>query len=123
MSGIAASTSDRIPPKTLMSSLAAKYKSTVDEAIAHLLSRCEHQRGLTSDDLRARITAAVEKYLGAEGLQNAEIKSFIDEIRADDLCLIIACERGDEKAWEDLVRDFDGTVKSAARKMTSGSED
>ena len=106
-----------------MTSLAAKFSSTIDEGIAQLLSRCADNRGLEVDDLRPRVTAAVEKYLGQDGLENAEIKGFIDEIRADDLCLIIACEKGDDKAWEDLVRDFDATVKSAARKMTSSSED
>ncbi len=45
------------------------------------------------------------------------------DIRADDLCLIVACERGDEKAWEDLVANFDSTVKSAARKISSNAED
>jgi RNA polymerase sigma-70 factor (ECF subfamily) len=37
--------------------------------------------------------------------------------------LIVACERGNENAWEDLVKNFDSTVKSAARKITSNSED
>jgi RNA polymerase sigma-70 factor (ECF subfamily) len=37
--------------------------------------------------------------------------------------LIVACERGDESAWGDLVRNFDSTVKSAARKITSNAED
>ena len=50
-------------------------------------------------------------------------RSLFDEIRADDLCLIIACERGDEGAWEDLVANFDSTVKSAARKISSNNED
>src|SRR5690606_25448478 len=30
---------------------------------------------------------------------------------------------GDESAWEDLVANFDATVKSAARKMSSNNED
>jgi RNA polymerase sigma-70 factor (ECF subfamily) len=37
--------------------------------------------------------------------------------------LIIACEHGDERAWEDLVANFDATVKSAARKISSNNED
>ena len=36
---------------------------------------------------------------------------------------MIACERGDERAWEDLVANFDPTVRSAARKFASSSED
>jgi RNA polymerase sigma-70 factor (ECF subfamily) len=106
-----------------MSPLAAKFSSTVDEAIAHLVTRCSDSRGLSIDDLRPRIVAGIEKYLGTDHLQNSEIKQYVDEIRADELCLIIACEKGDEKAWEDLVADFDATVKSAARKITANGED
>jgi RNA polymerase sigma-70 factor, ECF subfamily len=106
-----------------MNSLAEKHSSTVDEAIAQLLSRCTVDRGLAIDDLRPRISAAIEKYLGTEHLQKAGISGFIHDIRADDLCLIIACEQGSEKAWEDLVAGFDATVRSAARKITSNSED
>src|SRR3982751_5848159 len=55
--------------------------------------------------------------------RKAAVRHFIAEIRADDLCLIIACEAGDAGAWEDLVANFDSTVKSAARKISQNSED
>jgi RNA polymerase sigma-70 factor (ECF subfamily) len=108
-----------------MSPVAEKYRATIDEAVAHLVSRAQNARDLTADDIVARIDAAVAKYLfaGDHAPEHAEIKEFIDDIRADDLCLIIACERGDEHAWEDLVANFDSTVKSAARKISSNNED
>lgn len=106
-----------------MTSISEKHRRTIDETIAQLLSRCSVDRGLSVEDLGPRIEASIIKYLGAEGLENTGIKDFIDEIRADDLCLIIACEKGDEKAWEDLVAGFDPTVKSAARKISSNTED
>src|SRR3954470_24509756 len=96
-----------------------KYKGTVDEAVAQLISRADDARALTAADITPRITAALEKYLFVSDAspERSEIKQFIGDIRADDLCLILACERGDEKAWEDLVANFDSTVKSAARKI------
>lgn len=108
-----------------MSAVAEKHKNTVEEAIEHLISRAENARGLTGKDIGSRIAAGLQKYLLVDGADasNAEIKGFIDDIRADDLCLIVACERGDEKAWEDLVANFDSTVKSAARKISSNNED
>ncbi|MEO8647547.1 MAG: sigma-70 family RNA polymerase sigma factor, partial [Acidobacteriota bacterium] len=51
------------------------------------------------------------------------VDKFIDELRADDLCLIISCELGDESAWEDLVAGFDATVRSSARKIAQNHED
>ncbi len=108
-----------------MSPIAEKQKNTVEQAIEHLISRAENPRGLAGEDVSARVRAALDKYLLREtpDAANAEIKEFIDDIRADDLCLIIACERGDELAWEDLVANFDSTVKSAARKISSNNED
>ena len=106
-------------------SLAEKHKATIDEAVARLLSRAENSRGLEIANLSPRVNKAVEKYVFKfdEAAGNTEIKAFVDEIRADDFCLVLACERGDEKAWEDLVKNFDATVKSAARKISNNSED
>ena len=108
-----------------MSAIAEKHKNTVGEAIEHLISRAENPRGLHGADISSRVGATLNKYLLRDNVDaaNAEIKEFIDEIRADDLCLIIACESGDESAWEDLVANFDSTVKSAARKISSNNED
>lgn len=108
-----------------MSAIAEKYSSSIDEAIEHLVSRASDARGISSDDIRPRVHSALAKYLfsATANPQHADIKEFIDDIRADDLCLILACEKGDEKAWEDLVANFDSTVKFAARKMSANNED
>ena len=108
-----------------MNSAAEKHQKTIDEAIVRLLSRAENSRGLEVADLRARVGLALGKYLfkADENASGADVKSFVDEIRADDLCLIIACERGVDSAWEDLVKNYDGTVKSAARKYAKNAED
>ena len=104
---------------------AVKHQNTIDESVSRLIARAENSRGLTATDLQTRITSALEKYLfkADENASSAEVRSFIDEIRADDLCLILACERGDETAWSDLVKNFDSTVKSAARKYAKNAED
>ncbi|MCD9185802.1 MAG: sigma-70 family RNA polymerase sigma factor [Pyrinomonadaceae bacterium] len=108
-----------------MSVIAEKHQNTIDESVARLLSRAENSRRLELADLRPRVSVALEKYLlrDHENASNGEIQTFIDELRADDLCLILACERGDETAWNDLVANFDATVKSAARKISANSED
>ncbi len=108
-----------------MSVVPTKHIQTIDDAISLLISRAADPRGLSAEDVRPRIHAALGKYLlsdQANADRNA-IKQFVDEIRSDDLCLIIACEKGDEKAWEYLVSNFDSTVKSAARKISSNNED
>ena len=108
-----------------MVSIAEKHQNTIDESVARIISRAGNSRGLEIADLRLRVSAALEKYLlrDNENASSAEIIQFIDEIRADDLCLILACEKNIESAWEDLVTNFDATVKSAARKISQNSED
>lgn len=108
-----------------MSALAEKHQKIIDPAISRLLSRASNARGLGSDEVRPRIEGAVDKYVlqVSPGAPAPELAEFVDGIHADDLCLILACERGDEKAWEDLVSGFDSTVKAAARKIAANNED
>ena len=106
-------------------SSAEKHRNTILEAIARLISRAENSRRLEIKDLFERVSRSLEKYLfkDNENASSAEIKEFVDALRADDLCLIIACEKNDASAWEDLVKNFDGSVKSAARKFAHNTED
>ncbi|PYS88526.1 MAG: hypothetical protein DMF62_09515 [Acidobacteria bacterium] len=108
-----------------MSSAAEKHAGGIDEAVKRLVSRAANSHGISPDDLKPRINSALEKYLFKDEptAEHHKVISFIDEIHADDLCLIVACEKGDDKAWEDLVANFDSTVKSAARNITSNTED
>lgn len=108
-----------------MASVTEKHAGAIDDAVQRVISRAANTRGVTAEEIRPRVVRSLEKYIakGNPGPERAEIAGFIDEIRADDLCLVMACERGDEKAWEDLVADFDSTVRSAARKMSGNNED
>jgi RNA polymerase sigma-70 factor, ECF subfamily len=102
-----------------------KHKTTIDESVSRLLARSRDSRRLGYDQVLPRVSATLDKYLlkDSPNAANAEIVEFIDSINADDLCLIIACENGDETAWSDLVANFDTTVKQAARKMSNNLED
>ena len=108
-----------------MEPIADNFTKVVAESIERLLGRASEKRGLTAADLAVRVQLALGKYLFRENAepQPAEIRTFVDEIRADDLCLVIACEKGDEQAWEHMVASFDSTVKSAARNISNGSEE
>ena len=101
-----------------------EVEKSLNEGAARLVARASDSRSLTRELLLPRITAAVEKYLLKDdpNTPHAEISKFIDEMQADDLCLIIACERGDEKAWTDLVERFTATVRSAARSASSNED-
>jgi RNA polymerase sigma-70 factor, ECF subfamily len=108
-----------------VTALAEKHKRDIEDSIARLLARAENARGLAAGDILPRVEKALEKYLfrDNENASASEIKAFIDELRADDLCLVLACENGDEAAWNDLVKTQDKTVKAAARKISPKAED
>ena len=108
-----------------MTQTAEKHRTAIDDAVARLLARAANARALKADDVRPRVEAALGKYLfkDNENASGAEIREFIDELRADDLCLVLACEKGDEAAWSDLVATQDKTVKAAAWKISPKAED
>lgn len=113
---------DRI--KSPVESSSRQIEKVLNDGAQRLLARASDNRSLARESLVPRISAAVEKYLLRDELQISEaaIAKFVDELQADDLCLIIACERGDEKAWNDLVERFTPTVRSAARSASSNED-
>jgi RNA polymerase sigma-70 factor (ECF subfamily) len=94
------------------------------EGAGRLLGRASDNHGLTVQTLMPRVRAAVGKYILRDEPQAslAVIQDFIDKLQADDLCLIVACEQGNQKAWTDLVERFSATVRSAARSASSNEE-
>jgi len=101
-----------------------EIQTLLNEGAGRLLARANDGRSLKRESLVPRISAAVEKYLlrNEPNTSREEISKFIDEMQADDLCLIIACERGDESAWTDLVERFTPTVRSAARSASANED-
>ena len=89
-----------------------------------LLARATDRYGLAQEVLTPRIASAVDKYiLRDDPTASVEvITDFIEKLQADDLCLIVACEQGSQKAWTDLVERFSATVRSAARSASSNEE-
>lgn len=98
------------------------------QGAARLLARATEHYGVDCEILEPRIKAAVKKYIlkDDEDASSKTVGDFIDSLQADDLCLIVACEQGNQKAWGDLVERFSVTVRSAARSASSnedGAED
>lgn len=104
-----------------MSKRAEQVENVIAEGARRLLGRATTHFALRVDELAPRIRTAVEKYVLREDANAAleSLSSFIDKLQAEDLCLIVACERGEETAWNELVERFSATVKSAARSASS----
>ena len=107
-----------------MSQKTAPTERLIIEGTERLIARATASRSLDSAALTGRVRAALEKYLLADDAEAPAqaINDFIDALHADDLCLIVACERGDQTAWSDLVTRFGATVRSAARQASSNED-
>jgi RNA polymerase sigma-70 factor, ECF subfamily len=102
----------------------AHTQRLVNEGAARLLARAADARSLDAEALAPRVRAALDKYLLAHepNASAGAIAEFIDALHSDDLCLIVACERGDQQAWSDLVAQYGATVRSAARSASSNED-
>lgn len=107
-----------------MTSGNAQIDRIVAEGARRLLARAAESYAVNLEILLPRIRSAVEKYLlkANPGASEKEVVGFIDELQADDLCLIVACEQGNQNAWNDLVARFSATVRSAARSSSSNED-
>jgi RNA polymerase sigma-70 factor (ECF subfamily) len=101
----------------------SQTEQNLSESIVRLLATAANNRGLQTEDLLPRVLSSVTKTFGDGGADSNEIRQFVAALHIDDLCLVLACERGDETAWAELFEKFGSTIKSAARKITSNAED
>ncbi|HSQ24023.1 MAG TPA: sigma-70 family RNA polymerase sigma factor [Pyrinomonadaceae bacterium] len=86
-----------------------------------LLARATNSRLLTAQTLTKRLRSVTEKYVLRHdpAAAAATINGFLDGLHADELCLVMACEQGDQTAWSDLFEGYGATVRSAARAASS----
>jgi RNA polymerase sigma-70 factor, ECF subfamily len=103
---------------------AQEIEKTLAAKAARLLARAGDTYSVSVEMLVPRIRAALEKYLLRDNADSspAEVNEFVDKLQVDDLCLIVACEQGNERAWTDLVARFGSTVRSAARSVSANEE-
>jgi hypothetical protein len=107
-----------------VSQKAKENESLIAQGARNLIARARDDHSLAVEALIPRIRAAVDKYLLKDDADPSSdsITDFIEKLQADDLCLIVACEQGNQQAWSDLVERFSVTVRSAARSASSNEE-
>jgi RNA polymerase sigma-70 factor (ECF subfamily) len=101
-----------------------QFEKVFAAGAGRLLGRATDSYDLAQEVLVSRIASAVGKYILRDDPTPSidVLADFIDKLQADDLCLIVACEQGNQKAWTDLVERFSATVRSAARSASSNEE-
>ena len=107
-----------------MSGSAKKTDAVLRECTERLLAQAEDARGLDVATLLPRVCRIVEQHLLRDNASASPkvIDKFISALRADDLCLVVACEKGDDAAWRDLIERHTQIVRQSARGATSNSD-
>src|ERR1043166_1354855 len=100
----------------------SNVEQLVAEGAKRLGARAGSVRGVDSAAVASRVRATVEKYLlrHRPAASDREVSAFVDSLHAQELLLVVACGRGDEPAWGELMEQYRSTVLLAARASSAG---
>ena len=123
---------------------AEDFREAFKTEIKDVLARAERQYSLSDEEVGRAVYASVSKYLpeamagnrpsgdsskngkmaasrepaAREAAASSEIRAFMESLNGEDLCLAVACAKGDEAAWENFFRDYRSYLISIARSVT-----
>lgn len=90
--------------------------------IAALWKTVAARYGVTEREFAKRIAAILARANNSSQLRSANaedsISHCISNLRASELCLAIACEKGDEAAWRGFDSEYRHAMQGAARALT-----
>ncbi len=93
--------------------------------IAALWKTVAERRGVTNREFAERLAAIFAREGNGARAHNSsnpgdadEARDFISNIRAGELCLAIACEKGDDGAWLAFESEYRHSMQGAARALT-----
>lgn len=87
--------------------------------IAALWKTVAQRYGVTEREFAERLAAiAVRSGASEAGNGAGATSALLASIKADELCLALGCERGDEAAWEKFYVEYRHSMEAAARGLT-----
>ena len=99
------------------------FRDEVDQALA----RVQRRYAVTDDEMAGALHSSAKKYLAelmneasaqvARASRNA-VAEFLSSLNCDDLCLAVACAKGEDAAWEDFFSEYRSYLVGIARTMT-----
>ena len=105
------------------------FQQAFKKEIKEVAARIRQPYSVGETELAAALHASTKKYLGAQIEQaggnpppTAEarqaVADYFASLNSEDLCLAVACAKGDEAAWNDFYRDYRSYLINIARTMT-----
>jgi RNA polymerase sigma-70 factor (ECF subfamily) len=106
-----------------------EFQQAFEQDLQEMLARIEQRYSVTDGEMTSAVHASAKKYLtdalsqvsnnpGSSAEARKAGVEFLSSLNANDLCLAVACAKGDDKAWEDFFREYRSYLLSVARTMT-----
>jgi len=89
-----------------------------DEPIRALWEATADHHGVTYREFAERLAAIFTRNHRGSEESTGEATSFLSTVRSAELCLAIACEKGDEAAWRRFETEYRHSMQGAARSLT-----
>ncbi|MEW6208230.1 MAG: sigma-70 family RNA polymerase sigma factor [Acidobacteriota bacterium] len=97
--------------------------------INQFLARIQRRYSVTDEEMIAALHSSAKKYLadvfdqttgnpGPTAEARMSAAKYFESLNCDDLCLALACAKGDDAAWEDFFRDYRSYLVNISRTMT-----
>jgi RNA polymerase sigma-70 factor (ECF subfamily) len=95
----------------------ARYTRTIAALWAGVTERYSVTEADFGQRLRSVVTRAT-KHADDSAAASAQMADLLGSLRADELCLAVACEQGDERAWRKFESEYKHGMHIAARALT-----
>ncbi len=92
-----------------------EFQARYAKSIATLWRNIIRQYGVTESEFGRRLYMSATR---SGELDAGDGTHYLSSVRADELCLVIACESGDDLAWRELETSYRHSVEVAARTLT-----
>lgn len=98
---------------------AEEFQQAFRDEIANILGRISRRYSVTDQELIQALYSSVKRHMAqSEGDGRKGVAEYLSSLNHEELCLALACAKGDEAAWEDFFREYRGYMISVARSMT-----
>jgi RNA polymerase sigma-70 factor (ECF subfamily) len=104
-----------------------EFQKAFQKEINEVFARIERRYGVTEDEMAAALLSSAKKYVpdladqagrGPTAAAREAVAQLLASLNCGDLCLAVACAKGDEAAWEDFFREYRSYMVNTARSMT-----
>ena len=106
------------------------FRNALRDEIAETLAGIQNRYNVSEDDYANALYSSAKKYFSdlftpAENTPDKlsdearrVLTDYFASLNSEDLCLAVACAKGDDAAWENFFKDYRGYLTNIARTMT-----